>query len=610
MTALQPSEAARKRPYRRAGWLIGACLAALGGAIVWWLASRDSGDRSPAQPPFGDPAAARDKFTRFRDMTATSGVDFTHRNGEEADQFTILESLGGGVALLDYDGDGLFDIFVTGGGFFDGPKKTTIQGHPCKLYRNLGAFQFKDVTKEAGLEIPWWYNHGIAVADYDRDGWPDLLVTGYGRIGLFRNASDGKGGRRFEDVTQATGLRDDSWSTSAGWADIDGDGYPDLYVCHYVDWSFANHPVCEGQIKDVARDVCPPQRFKPLVHAMFKNVKGQAFRDVSAEHGFKAEGCGLGVVLADLNNDGRPDVYVANDATNNFLFLNRGGKLEEIGLPAGAAVDDTGAYNGSMGADIADYDGSGRPALWVTNFQGELPALYQNLGKERFHYYSRAVGVAAIGMHLVGFGTGFTDVDNDGWEDVVIANGHVLRHPLRGSTHRQLPALLRNVAFEGRRFFRDMSAQGGEFFKKPAVGRGLAIGDLDNDGWPDLAVSHINSPVAILRNQGAAPPTRTANWLGIKLVGQGNRDVVGSTVIVESGTRQLTRYAKGGGSYLSAGDPRCLFGLGQENRVQRVTVRWSWGAVQTWENLESNRYWVLQEGVGAPLVGSSSAVSR
>jgi hypothetical protein len=533
----------------------------------------------------------------FRDVTAGSGLHFVYHNGQEAGHFSILESLGGGVALLDYDGDGLLDIFVTGGGSFTGPDHKTITGLPCKLFRNKGGWQFEDVTEQVGLERPWFYTHGAAVADYDRDGWPDLLVTGYGHLALFHNEPDGKGGRRFVDVTEKVGLRDDSWSTSAGWADLDGDGWPDLYVCHYLDWSWANNPACEGYIPGVKQDVCPPARFKPLVHALFKNENGQSFRDVSAEQGFQAAGCGLGVVLVDVNDDGRPDIYVGNDATNNFLFLNRGGKLREKGLKAGVAVSDTGAFTGSMGVDAGDFDGSGRASVWVTNFQGEMHSLYRNLGGELFQHESRVRGVGTLGMYRVGFGTGFVDVDNDGWEDLVVVNGHVVYRPAMGSTLKQRPVLLRNVEERGRRFYRDVSGQGGPFFDTPAVGRGMAIGDLDNDGWPDLVVSHTNSPVVLLRN--VAAEAAPANWLGVRLIGRDNRDVVGSTVILEGATRRLTRFVKGGGSYLSARDPRILFGLGRDDAVRRVTVRWSWGASQSWEGLEPNRYWDLHEGQAA-----------
>jgi hypothetical protein len=296
-------------------------------------------------------------------------------------------------------------------------------------------------------------------------------------------------------------------------------------------------------------------------------------------------------VLADVNGDGRPDVYVGNDATNNFLFFNRAGRLEEKGLDAGAAVDDSGRYNGSMGVDVGDYDGSGRAAIWVTNFQGELHALYHNLGNERFDYRSRTVGIAAAGLTRVGFGTRFVDLDGDGWEDLVVLNGHVLRYPTV-ETQQQKPILFHNTAGPSGRLFKDVSGRGGAYFQRPAIARGLAVGDLDNDGRPDLVCTHANGPVAVLRNEQVV----SNPWIGVKLVGQGHRDIVGSTVIVEGEARTLTRFVTGGGSYLSASDPRILFGLGTVGKVKRVTVRWSWGETQSWDLTESGAYWELTEG--------------
>jgi hypothetical protein len=575
----------------------------IAGAIRWWPRATSEGPASNGQDALDH--EAQDRLSDlpagpalFRDVAEESGVRFTYRNGEEAQQFTILEVVGGGVALLDYDGDGLLDIFLTGGGWFDGPDKKTLRGHPCKLFRNLGNWKFADVSKQAGLDLSWPYNHGADVADYDRDGWPDLVVTSFGRLILLHNEPDGKGGRRFVDVTEAVHLKDDSWSTSTAWADLDGDGYPDLYVCHYLDWSFKNNPICEGFTRGVKRDVCEPQRFKPLKHTLFLNAKGKKgreFRDVSDEHHFEALGRGLGVVSADLNDDGRPDLFVANDGNNRFLFFNRGnGVLEERGLLSGVAVDEHGNANGSMGVDAGDYNGCGRPSLWVTNFQDQLHGLYENLGNELFNHHSRASGIAAMSVQYVGFGTGFFDFDNDGWEDLIIANGHVMFHPMRGGSMLQKPVLLHNGTYQGRRYFRDVSSRGGPFFQVATRGRGVAIGDLDNDGWPDMVISHINAPVAVLRNEFG--PTSTNRWLGAKLVGRDHRDIVGSTIILEGSTRSFYRYAKGGGSYLSARDQRILFGLPAGEQVRKVTVKWSWGESQSWENLEPNSYWELREG--------------
>ena len=574
-----------------------AVLAATAAGIAIWVGAFTSptiphSDRSPDE---ASTTSVPDVPPWFRDVTAASGIDFTYRNGEEAQQYTLLETLGGGVALIDYDGDGLLDIFVTGGGYFDGPAKTQIKGHPCKLYRNLGNFRFEDVTEKVGLNaVSWWYTHGVAVADFDRDGWPDLLVTGYGRLALLHNEPDGNGGRKFVDVTRQVGLDDTSWCTGAGWADLDGDGYPDLYVCHYCNWSFANNPICPGLKPGVARDNCYPQAFSPLVHALYRNERGQRFKNIAGEQGFTASGSGLGVLLVDANDDGRPDIYVTNDGNRKFLFVNRGGwKLEERAQLCGVALDDAGHADGSMGVDAADYDGSGRPSFIVTNFQEQLHALYRNLGREQFQYVSKWVGLGALGRHLVGFGTGFLDADNDGWEDLVIAHGHVYQHPVLGSTVKQLPVLMRNVDFEGRRFFRDVGPAAGEYFRTPVIGRGVAVGDLNNDGWPDLVISHTNSPVAVLQN--AVGEHAPARWLGIRLVGLDHRDVVGSTVTLETGTRKLTRYVKGGGSYCSASDSRLLFGLGPDGTPRRITVKWSWGETQVWDGLEAGSYWELRE---------------
>ncbi|HEV3438465.1 MAG TPA: sigma-70 family RNA polymerase sigma factor [Gemmata sp.] len=272
-------------------------------------------------PKFPAPAPDEEASPLFRDVTAMSGVNFTYRNGEEADQYTMLESLGGGVALIDFDGDGLLDIFIPGGGYFGGDDKQQIKGHPCKLYKNLGNGKFKDVTSEVGLDQINFYTHGAAVADYDCDGWPDLLVTGYGQVALFHNENDGKGGRRFVDVTVKAGLLDDQWSTSAAWADFDGDGYPDLYVCHYLDWSFKKHPTCTYDGK--TRDICSPKQFNAQAHKVYRNCGDGKFIDVSKEAGLLTEGRGVGVVVADVDGDGKPDVFVANDTSANLLYLNR-----------------------------------------------------------------------------------------------------------------------------------------------------------------------------------------------------------------------------------------------------------------------------------------------
>ncbi len=607
--------------------LLGALLGA-----GWWVL------RQPGKPTGGEAPA---EAPLFRDRTASSGINFTYSNGQEADHYAILESLGGGVGLIDYDGDGLLDVFLTGGGWYDGPNKKQIKGHPCKLFKNLGGWKFRDVTAEAGLgEIPF-YSHGCAVADYDRDGWPDLLVTGYGRLALFRNVGRPDGRRGFAEVTGEAGLLGPHfWSTSAAWADLDADGYPDLYVCQYVDWSFANNPPCEGYRRDIPRDVCPPKTFESRPHALYRNSGKGTFTDVTREAGLhttRAEkdyaqlgwlddrardslrradqdrdfGKGLGVVAVDVNGDGRPDVYVANDTTDKFLYVNRGGRgqmrFEDLALELSVARDESGAPNGSMGVDAGDYDSSGLPSLLVTNYQNESHALYRNVstaGTPAFLPDSRSAGLAGIGRQYVGFGTNFLDVDNDGWQDIVIVNGHVIRYP-SGSQVRQLPVLLRNAGRgdgkEGVRFV-EVGKQGGDYFQTVHQGRGLAVGDLDNDGRPDLVISHLNEPVVLLGNE-AAPGQ---HWLGVELRDPEHRDLVGAKITLEVSGRRLTRFATGGGSYLSSGDRRHLFGLGGAGQVGRLTVAWPWGQVDSWDGLAVDHYWRMVAGDKAARPSPSS----
>src|SRR5262245_7040961 len=594
-TAASCSEPRRRAATNLSGWI--APLLALLACLP--LSCRRNGEPSAPLPPKIEPQGP----ALFRDMTVASGIQFSYRNGEEANHYSILESLGGGIALIDYDGDGLLDIFATGGGEFAGPDKKEIRGHPSRLFKNLGNWKFKDVTAEVGLDQPLFYTQGCAVGDYDRDGWPDLLVTGYGRLALYHNEPDGKGGRRFVEVAKKAGLNDKEWSTSAAWADFDGDGFPDLYVCHYVNWSFANNPPCQF-VPEHPRDVCPPKSFRGIPHFLYRNNGDGTLTEVSKEAGLRQDTLnqnnGLGVVAVDLNADGKPDVYVTNDGTDNFLYLNRStpGKIrfEELGLVSGTAYDDRGTPNGSMGVDAGDYDRCGRPSLIVANFQNETHAMYHNECRGdamQFRYTTMATGLAALGQLYVGFGIGFVDLDNDGWDDLIITNGHVLRHPTTAK-RRQHPVLMRNE--KGR--FVEITARGGSFFQQDHLGRGLAIGDLDNDGWPDVVISRMNDPLVLLRNEAGSQERR--HWLGIDLVGKDRRDVVGARLILEAGGQKQTRFAKGGGSYLSARDPRHLFGLGAADRIDKLTVVWPSGQSQEFSKLQADRYWRIAEGQDAP----------
>jgi hypothetical protein len=539
----------------------------------------------------------------FADVTQNSGVSLTYHNGEEGGNFAIIESLGGGVALIDYDGDGLLDIFLPAGGYYEDKK---VLGHPCKLYRNLGGFKFEDVSAKAGLDkVTFQYSHGAAGFDYDRDGWTDLLVTGYNRLVLLRNEPDGAGGRKFTDVTKQAGLTDNLWSTSAAWGDLDGDGYPEIYVCHYGDWGFdTNHPTnCTYDGK--TRDVCQPRMFKPLPHTLYKNNGNGTFTDVSKSARLlpddkgtgplRADGKGIGVLFVDVNNDGRPDVYAANDTDDNFLYVNRGKKgevaLEETGLFAWCARDDRGQANGSMGVDAADFNRSGLASIFVTNYENELPALYRNRSTDKqvqFVHDTAASGLGVIGGSYVSWGTGFFDSDLDGWEDVMIVSGHAIRFPTK-IDRRQRPVLARNQ--KGK--FVPAASGGWPYLGQPHNARGLALGDLDNDGKVDAVVSHLNEPVVVLRN---VVPTDGRHWVGLRLAGAKNADVVGARVVLESAGGRQTKFAKGGGSYASTNDPRMLFGLASDTKIDRVTVYWPSGKVQEVKGVGPDAYWVLTEG--------------
>ncbi|MFL5341709.1 MAG: CRTAC1 family protein [Gemmataceae bacterium] len=631
---------------RRSRWLVAVGLFA---SLIAACNGRSTVDELPAEagPVFPVVASGPDFFA---DVTAKSRVEFRYRNGEEARHMAILESLGGGPALLDFDGDGKLDLFIPGGGYYEGPDAETylrdmaawrdrartdpsapkpappkIHGHPGKLYRNLGNFQFEDVTDQVGLGLqPDFYSHGCAVADYDRDGWPDLLVTGYGRVVLYHNEPDGKGGRKFVDVTAKAGLLGTDkdglsaeagqpgphfWSTSAAWADLDGDGYPELYLCQYVNWSWDNNPLCSGYTTRIPRDVCPPKQYDSRPHTLWKNNGNGTFTDVTKEAGLRTPprpdrdyGKGLGVLIVDVDGDGKPDIYVCNDTTDNFLFLNRStpGKLkfEERGLALGVARDHNGVPNGSMGADAADFDGGGRPAVWVTNYENEFNALYRNQifnGRLAFTFQTPAAGLTALGPNFVGFGTKFVDIDNDGWEDLVISNGHVIHFPPRNNL-RQRPIIFMNLEQEtqggAQRRFADGSFRGGDYFQKEHRGRGLAVGDLDNDGRQDLVFVAVNEPVRILRNVAEGN-----HWLGVELRAKGHADIVGAKLTLEVGDRKLVRFVKGGGSYLSAHDQRVVFGLGSATKAGKLTVEWPSGEprVQQWDALAIDKYHRLEQ---------------
>lgn len=662
---------------RRRLFALAAAIIMASAACVVFLACNGRKDNGPGlvvKPADDDLPRVPDGPPFFEDATAKSGVDFTYRNGEEANHMGILESLGGGAALIDFDGDGLLDLFIPGGGHFsitdaeyeprrqqyetekkklldegkfaeatrlrpkDPPK---IHGYPGRLYHNKGNFQFEDVTAQVGLDKqPDVYTHGAAVCDYDGDGWPDLLVTGYGRVILYHNEPGANKTRRFVDVTEKAGLLapdprklseeaglpgEHFWSTSAAWGDLDGDGHPDLYLCQYVNWSFVKkHPPCPGYSSKYARDVCPPKDFDSRPHALWRNNGDGTFTNVAKSAGLRVVapvknsllsgdqkqedgtylGKGLGVLFIDVDGDGKPDIYVCNDTTDNFLYLNRStpGNLEfeDKGSELGVSRDNNATANGSMGVDAADFDGSGRPSIFVTNYENEFNALYKSLMSHQrlsFTFNTPAAGLSVIGPDFVAFGTKFVDVDNDGWEDIVISNGHVVYFPPRGNL-KQRPILFMNMQHNTKsgavRRYAQGSGRGGSFFSESHRGRGLAVGDLDNDGRPDLVLVFQNEPVRIVRNIAA----KDHHWIGIALQGAGGRDIVGARLTLEVGDRKLVRFVKGGGSYLSAHDMRVVFGLGDAKAAGKLTIDWPSGEprTQTVDQLEPNRYTTVRQG--------------
>lgn len=527
---------------------------------------------------------------QWESSAAIRAAKVVYDNGSSAGRNAILESLGGGVAVVDYDHDGQLDLCFPAGGSF---VESRTQGLPTRLMRQRGLEQFDDVGSFARLAVPRRYSHGCSVADYNNDGFADLLITGFGGLTLWENLGDGT----FADVTQAAALDDASWSSSAAWCDVNNDGVPDLYVAHYVNWSFDNDPPCQGPAG--SRDVCPPRQFDGLDDVLYLGQGDGVFRNATATAGLSPQGKGLGVLVYDVDDDGDQDIYVANDTVPNFLYLNRGdATFEEQGMLAGAAVDDMASPNGSMGLAVTDYDGDGKMDLFVTNYEDELFALYRNLGSATFQHVSRRTGLNRLGTLFVGFGCVAADLDADGDEDIAVANGHVVHHPRNAPVKQSRLLLLNQSAGRFERF--DPEGQEAEF-SRPAIGRGVVTGDLDRDGRLDLVFSNSNEPAELFYNR-SQPASGAVQGLIVRFRGvRSTRDAPGLRAELETSSGTQVRQLIGGGSYLSTSELAAIWYWTSDTQPRNLRVRWPSGAVSELPitDVPGVRQWMLLEPADA-----------
>ena len=549
-----------------------------------FLAALAAAGAAPAAIPESLFAADAPGF-QLVDVTAAAGLSFRHNSGAYGGKL-LPETLGSGCAFIDYDADGWPDILFVNGQDWPGHKR---QRSTLRLYRNNRNGTFTDVTRAAGLDVEL-YGMGVAVGDYNNDGFPDLLITCVGQNRLFRNTGNGT----FVDATAGSGLDGRAaFSTSALWFDFDRDGLLDLFVCNYVRWSADHDVFCSLDSK--TKSYCTPEAYRGDTCWLFRNRGNGRFEDVTATCGiFDSSSKALGVAMIDEDEDGWIDLVVANDTQPNKLYRNlRNGRFREVGLQAGVALSRDGAARAGMGIDAGDFTGSGRPGLAITNFDNEMIGLYRAQGPGLFEDVAAAAGVGQPSRSRLGFGCVFADLDLDGSLDLVVANGHIdetVRN-IRGNVgYAQPPLLFLN---NGHGAFQDVATLAGPSFAKPRVGRGLAYADFDRDGDLDLLMTTNNGDAALFRND-----QRSSNRsIRFRLIGtKSNRDAIGATVRIEHGGSSQVRMVKSGSSYLSQSELPVTFGVGPRDQVDRVVVTWPSGSTQEFRRLATGREWLLKEG--------------
>ena len=527
---------------------------------------------------------------RFTDICKSAGITFV-QDSTQSDEKYYLETMGTGVAWIDYDQDGLMDLYFVQSAATDAYKPSK----PLRsaLYHNNGDGTFTDVTLKAGVGGEGHYGQGVAVGDFDNDGYPDLYVTGYGRTILYHNNRNGT----FSDVTARAGVADEGgWSTSAGWFDYDKDGWLDLVVTNYIDWKPKNNLWC-GEQKPGYRSYCNPNNYKGQKTRLYHNNHDGTFTDVSEKSGVGLpESKGMGVVLADFNGDGWPDIAIANDTWPNFLFLNNhDGTFKDVSLISGLAASEDGRYEAGMGIDAADVDGDGYLDVYITHLDLELNRLYHNNGDDTFTDATYSSGIGNQGMLFSGVATKFLDYDNDGWDDILQVDGAMLENvSLYHSevTYKEPMLMYRNT---GKGHFEQASRTLGEDFLHPIAGRGLATADFDNDGDIDFAVNIRGDFPELMRNDGG----NANHWFEVLLIGvKSNRDGNGAALKLSSEGFVQYKQAEGGGSYMSSSDPRIHFGLGKRSKIDSLIINWPSGQVDKLTSIPADQIIAVKEGVG------------